>query len=312
MTTINPSLTPYLPASFKNADGSLKPGVDPGFAQSVASKAQEHVSHMPPAQQSLFLSLLSSATDLSPQGGTLPNQIDPKLQDLDAKSAAISQFMGLATDINILSKLMIMHANESRKDAMNQRLAAREDAKTQLMAQAGQEHQAATDMRASAVVALVMSVVSVAISFVQMGAAGAATGKASAKLNELGDAPKMSENMTPEETANFNNDKATYDRGMAKVTQLNNESTIASTKAGMTNTLGQGLSSYASTEGQAEAKEAQSQGDADGALAQDDMAKGDQAKEVFQAADDLVKQIINLLKDLKDSKAQEMASITRG
>ena len=311
MTTISPNLTQYLPASFKNADGTLKPGIDQGAAQAVALKVQEHVAHLPPAAQGIVLSLLASAPNLAPNGSGMPANIDSKLNDLETKASAISSFLELATDINILGKLMIIHANEARKNAMDQRLEARDEAKTQLMAQAGQDHQAATDMRASAVVALVMSVVSIAISALSLGSAMKSTAAAGGKLNSL-EKPVQSENMTPKEQVEFSNSKMEYDHGIQEVTNLNSMSSIQLQQSQMIGNIGQSLSGFATSEGQAESKEAQAKGEEYGALAQDAMAKGDMAKEVFQAADELVKQIINLLKDLKDSKAQEMAAITRG
>ena len=312
MTTINPSLSQYLPASYKNADGSLKPGIDQGVAQAVALKVQEHVSHLPAAEQGLFLSLMASATNLAPQGGGMPDNVDGKIDGLETAAASISSFMELATDVNILGKLMIIHANESRKEAMDQRLQARESAKTELLAQAGQDHDAADKMRSSAVVALVMSVVSVVVSAISIGFAVRSTAQAGAKLNSL-ERPEMAEGETTQNAgAEYTNSKAEYDEGMQQVQDLNNRSNVAIQITNMASSIGQSLSGYFSTTGQADAKEDQAKGEEYAALAQDDMAKGDQAKEVFQAADDLVKQIINLLKDLKDSKAQEMASITRG
>ena len=324
MSSINPNLAPFLPPSFTDQSGNLT--VSKAVAEQVASKVQQHAQALPPAAAQVFLSLLKSP-DLAPSGGQAPANLDASLSKLEGAANTISSFLGLATDINILGKLMIMHANEQRKNALDQRLEAREEAKTNLLNQAGQDMKAAGDMRSGAIASLVLSVVSAAVSIGMAGFSMSKSAGAAKELKGLSSEPlqapkatepqvkqpngKMSSGISERDQIEFDVAKQNRGEHLQRIGATNTEAQNLATMGQTLGGLGSSLANFANTEGQAESKEDSAIGEKDAAMAADANAQADMGKEVQQAADDMVKQIINLLKELKDSKAQEMQAITR-
>ncbi len=168
VTSLNPTLTPYLPTSYTDGQGNLT--VPLSVATQVAQEIQQHVQNLPPSEASLYMSLLNSSPDIAPSGGQPPADLDATLGRLDnavmqiqQAGGDVSSFLALATDVNALAALLIKQAQNDSDDQLNQRIQARTQAKTDLQNQAGQQEKAASDLQSSAVTSLVLSCVSAAM-----------------------------------------------------------------------------------------------------------------------------------------------------
>ena len=145
MTTINPA---YLPPSFLNPDGTLVAGVTQEQAEQVSAGVQARVENMPPAQKDLFLAMLASS-NIAPSAD--PTQIVAQANEsigrLENLSLALKDLATLAgSSFDFLMRVMIEQAGQQRKDALEQRLQAREAAQTELIAQAGKLEKSADEM----------------------------------------------------------------------------------------------------------------------------------------------------------------------
>jgi hypothetical protein len=75
--------------------------------------------------------------------------------------------------------------------------------------------------------------------------------------------------------------------------------------------LGQGAAGFANSWGQSASKTDDATGQIDAANAQYMQSEADKAKDVQQGMEDMINKIIAFLKDLSDSKANQMASMTK-
>jgi hypothetical protein len=71
------------------------------------------------------------------------------------------------------------------------------------------------------------------------------------------------------------------------------------------------MGNVASTWAQADAKNIEAEGSIDAAEAQEAQAAADIKKEIQQGLDDLIKAIINFLKELKEAQVNQMQSLTK-
>lgn len=182
MTHISPALAPFLPPSYLDANGNLS--VSQSDAEHVATVVQQHVQSLPAAEAELFMALLQ-APDLSPKNGKVPEDIDARLNSLEGAVKLVSDFLGLAEDVQLLAKLIIMHVNDQQKQALDNRIAAREEAKQNQLKQADEMRSSADKMLSGAITSLVLSVVSAAVSLGMAGASSALSARAAGRLNDM-------------------------------------------------------------------------------------------------------------------------------
>jgi hypothetical protein len=305
MTMIGNVNTNYIPQSFLNADGTIKPEKQ-AQAEAISAGVQARIGDMPEAEKQIFQTLIqSSQIDLTPSGELDMLSLDDMLDVMESAVTLVETLSESSEDaIDLLSRVMVEQAAQQRKDALEDRLQARETAKSQLMDQAGEMKNSAEKLRSGAIAALVLTVVMSAISI-----AGSI-----ASLKGAASAGKQLKGMS---TEGFDHP----DTGQLKLTQHNFEIKkidIGSTRSGiygtlgqMANSLGQGTANFASAESQSESKEAEARGSVDAAQAQDSQAIADTKKEVQQALDDMIKSIIAFLKELKDAKAEMARAFTK-
>jgi len=199
-TGFDPSLRPYLPASYLDANGDLT--VSDQQAQTVAKAVQAHVQSLPPAEQQLYLALLNSP-DFTPGANISTADLDVDLNNLDhaeqklaqiVQDTAVSNFLGLAEDVNALAKILVIQASQARDAAHQEQKSLLEAAKNDLMNQAAQQQTAANDLQTQAYKAMVLAVVGSAISIagaaVQFGGAVKSFRQANKVDNEFGSVEK--------------------------------------------------------------------------------------------------------------------------
>ncbi|RVU14211.1 hypothetical protein [Methylobacterium oryzihabitans] len=278
-TAVSDQLRPYVPASFYDG-ANLKAGISVQQAESVAAGIQSRAGELPPAQAAIFLALVGAA-DLAPSG-KIPDDLGKALDAYVAAAGSVKLGSLSEDSFGFLARAMIEQAADARKNALQDRLDARAAAKTELMSQAATLTEQSQTLKdgaeksldasiAFAVVSIVISAVSVGI-----GVGGMVKGAAT----EAG-------------------------KALSGIAQ--GVGTIGSTFG----QLGPGVSGYQSTDAQATAKGQEAQGAIDAAMAQEKQATADVKKEAQQALDEMVRSIINFLKELSDAKAQQMQSLTR-
>jgi hypothetical protein len=307
MTAINPN---YVPANFYDTQGNLT--VDSTYAQQVSDKVAEKIAQMPSAQRDLFLSMLHTA-DLSPAGNR-PEDVNAALERLDGALsnvanatttvlAALALLMEVGTQaVDLLAKTMIEQAAQQRKDALASRLEAREQAKNQLLDQAGKMKEAAEKELSGAltamITAIVIAVVTIAISTLSIAKAGSSMDK----VAKAGDMPK-----NPDGTLSAEATMLTSAAG-AQQQSATAWSSLSQALGG----LGQGIGGYMKATADADAKKTEADGQIHAANAQYEQGQADIKKEIQDAVNDLIKSIIQFLKEIKDAEIQMMQAITRG
>ncbi|QJP15551.1 hypothetical protein G3545_18955 [Starkeya sp. ORNL1] len=325
------TLQTLLPPSFYQ-NGQLT--VSDTEAQTVAAGIQARIADMPPAQKEAFLALMQLSTKLAPINGDPPADIETTLDGLESLAGKVAQLLQSSSSIEFLTRAMIEQAGEQRKEALEGRLNARETARGELMAQAGQMKEAAEKMMAGAITALVLTVVMSAVSLV---AAGMSSFQASKNLAAMkNDANNMTkiDGIKQDALGKLDKNDAHYDKDLdslnkefdlqglnssfttsqsnmnlfqSKLQQATNIGTIGQT----VNQLGQGAANAASSITQAQSKELDALGSISAANAQYEEGQADMKKEMQQALDDMVKQIINFLKELQEAKANHMQALTK-
>ncbi|KPL52111.1 hypothetical protein [Prosthecomicrobium hirschii] len=302
MVEINPQ---YVPASFYNAQGQLT--VPPEVAEQVQSGVLAKLDKLPALEQQIFLALLQSA-DVAPNGpGQTMSDVkaDKVLSVLNSAMDVISSGMSVldtilkdSSALNLLGRAMIEMAAEQRKAALDERLAAREAAKGQMLAQAADLNKAGSTMIATAIVSAVIGILGSVVSF-----AGAA--KAQAKMSTATtDVPDTSTSPKPNTTGGSNplsGSNKTISEGM-----LLQQVTADLQKNAAISKVFEAISGMISGIGQGTAKKQEADASVHAAYAETEKGVADLAKEVQQGVEETLKAVINFLKEMGDAKAELM------
>ncbi|WP_294641431.1 type III secretion system translocon subunit SctB [uncultured Aureimonas sp.] len=230
----------------------------------------------------------------------------------------------------LLGSLLIEFAQQQRESAMNQRSLGYEKAKTELLGQAGKLEDAAKKMKDGALTSLIVGVVTAAVSMVasSVSLGGQVKGIAKANtalknidtaqqgLNDATNTAKIAKGLGS--NRNFDTD-LNFHQSQVKTAQVENDALGASTQrfaaVGQIGEQigGMGRASASGSEGlmQAEAKSMEADGSRFAAEATVQQQKADMGKEVQQAAEEMIRQIINFVKDLQDSEVEMMRAVTR-
>ncbi|WP_062012788.1 type III secretion system translocon subunit SctB [Aureimonas sp. AU4] len=262
----------------------------------------------------------------------------------DAELSALSESLsaaGLSTGrgnfdydsvISTLANLMIQQSNDRRSQAMNQRTAGYEQAKAQSIQQAADMNQAADKMDKGAVLSMTIGIVTAGIAMIGSGislykqvgslkqSADAANNMSKAQ-QELTAATKKADTFT--DAGKFATDKVKTDvlNAEMKFKIASNEGAqidkmlqryqsaadLTSRGGDIGRQLGQGLD----TKEQAQAKREEAEGSVAAAEATSHQQKAEIAKDVQQAMDDMIKQVINFVKEMQENKVEMMRAITR-
>jgi hypothetical protein len=264
--------------------------VDEATAQQVQAGIQAKLDSLPPIGDEAFLQMVA---DLVPGDVDTPQKLQATLDNFEAAAAqlkdASSEVITFVGDISkLLARMMIEQTGQQRQNALNDRLAAREQAKGELMSQADQMDKAADKMIEGANTALVTAIIS---AVVQIAGATIAIAGSAFNLRAMGNAA--------------NKDAFDIANGYTQVFQAANAIGTAG---------GQGINAGGTstdTKAQAEAKKLEAQGSRDAAEAQEAQQQADSKKQMEEALNDMIKQIINFLKELREAEVDAMRALTK-
>lgn len=316
MNAISPDLKAYLPPSYFDKSGNLT--VSDNDATKVATGIQAKAASLPPDEAKLFLAALASPS-LAPTGGQLPANVDALIETFAAATDAIFNFVSTGDLESFLGRVMIKQSNEEETNALNERLSSRQTAKSELLDQASKMHDEASKMRTGAIISLVVAVVGAAIS---LGFSAASASKSTSAMGKMSGSSEES-NVSPSgktggdsvgETGDVEAEiTVTVAKGdnTTEVNILNSQAQNQQSVAGAINTLTGAISGATNSFFQADAKDIEAEGAKDAANAQEAQAVGDHQKEIQGALVALVDKIIQFLKDMQDSKAQQMQALTK-
>jgi hypothetical protein len=284
-----PSAYNLLPSSFFDPKTNALL-VDEATAQQVQAGIQAKLDSLPPIGDEAFLQMVA---DLVPGDVDTPQKLQATLDNFEAAAAqlkdASSEVITFVGDISkLLARMMIEQTGQQRQNALNDRLAAREQAKGELMSQADQMDKAADKMIEGANTALVTAIIS---AVVQIAGATIAIAGSAFNLRAMGNAA--------------NKDAFDIANGYTQVFQAANAIGTAG---------GQGINAGGTstdTKAQAEAKKLEAQGSRDAAEAQEAQQQADSKKQMEEALNDMIKQIINFLKELREAEVDAMRALTK-
>ena len=311
-------------------DGQKLPALDKSSGdKSVRSGVNADLQNVPQAGQG---AQAGAVNDLTPAGGAAGDV----LGKLNAANGAAGKVADPAFDFSaavgniakFLARAMIETAGEQRQNALNDRLAARETAKAELVSQADKMEKAADKMAAGAITNLVAGVIGGAMS---IGGSTFSTVKGMGQLTEMKDvlgslkianadavqlgkleklAPGMSK-MAPDSIAQSQGRLGGLDK---QFTALNSQMQVTATKSQVVTSSGDVTKMLGSTTDarlQAEAKREDAGGARDAADAQVAQQQAELKKDVQDTMNEMIKQIINFLKEIKDAEVDAMRALTR-
>ncbi len=309
-----------LPTSFfKPGTTELKDGIDETTARNVQAGIQAKLDSLPPAMRNDFLQMVA---DLTPGDVDTPLKLEATLAMYEA---ALSQLgdsnSGAAVFVGniarLLARIMIEQTAEQRQNALNDRLAAREQAKADLMGQADKLDEAATKMMEGANTALITGLVAASLQILASAVSLVGSLKA---LGGMSDAQKATQK-TLDDVAGKTLDEAAQkavDHALQATKQLFDKAGALGgvfTAIGQIGTAaGQGINAAGSSQdakAQAQAKEMEAEGSRNAAEAQESQQTADNKKQIEEALNDMMKQIINFLKELREAEVDAMRSLTR-
>lgn len=256
--------------------GGAAPAPVQGGIQSLAGT-------LPPVQSA------QSPLDLAPATSVNGAKLDETLASFEsaANMAASTAFVG---DIaRLLGRVMIEQATEQRQTALEGRLAAREAAKADLLSQADKMDKAADKMKSGALTSLITAVVGGIVS------AGASVASVGASFKQIGGMKSAL------------GDKSAFDLANSKFQTANTLGQAGNTAGDIASKGG----ASADTRAQADAKKMDAEGSRAAAEAQNHQQQADMKKEIQDGLNDMIKQIINFLKELKEAEIDAMRSLTR-
>ncbi|PTW56672.1 hypothetical protein C8N35_111135 [Breoghania corrubedonensis] len=175
----------YLPSSFVNSAGELT--VSSTQAKEVAAGIQARATTLPAGEQAIFLSLVKSP-DFSPPGDINASDLSSALNRFEKAAHIIQEFSASTSpgdSSRILARLMVELAGLQRKDALNNRLALRQQARSELESQADQLETAGKEAASAAMMQMCVSIGAAAFSFAASSISLGGALKNASKLKEL-------------------------------------------------------------------------------------------------------------------------------
>lgn len=302
-TTITRSTHNLLPDSFFDlTTGQLREGISATEATRVQQGIQAKLDSLPPAQQEAFKLRVA---DLAPD-----EVIGDKLDEVLNRYAKAVELLANATGevavfignlARFLARVMIEQAAEQRQNALDERLKAREQAKGELMNQAGELDKAASKMLQGATTALITGLVAASIQIIASAVSLVGSVKS---FNAMNTAQKQS--LTAVDDAAKKAIETTLQKAQAIAGILDSVAKIG-------DPIGKAVGTGQSADGmmQAEAKKMEAQGARDAAEAQEFQQIADNKKQMEDALNDMMKQIINFLKEMREAEVDAMRSLTK-
>jgi len=286
---------PGVGGGVSNQSGAIPPG-DSGGTQNFSALAN------------LFTASGSTGGGIARLDRTDPQQT----LTLKEYEAALKTVLDAVRDPDVLAALLIEMTSMSRQNALDSRLQARSQARSELEGQAAETREAATKMLASAIVGMVISVVSAAIA---IGGAAKSGGSIKESASHTKDAHQANKIMDSAEGG-------LSDAGKLKLThQADNAGALARNaqlKGDLTTQLTGALTGLANavkslTEGSlgAASKMDDAQGQELAAAAQDTQANADVAKKIMDELEEMIKAAIQFLKEMAQAETDMMATASR-
>ncbi|WP_181705336.1 type III secretion system translocon subunit SctB [Chthonobacter rhizosphaerae] len=318
-------------------------GVGPTLAdEETRTKKSEQPgqTHIPSAESTLSA---TGAQTLAKSDGSDLKDVDSVLKALEDAMAGRSLedlwASSTSSDVirSLLGRLAVEQATSQRQAALNERTLSRQEAKSALLGQAGEMENAAKEMMRGAVLSLALAVTASAISIIGAvasiggslknvagkmntdGAAGA--GKAAGTADSVGDAAKDlgkpgSEAVskaagTMDAVGDAAKETAKASSGWRNLSGLEKALFVTDKIANPAGGVFSAAGNFLKAESDARGKELEAKGMRLSAEAQDLQADADRAKELQQAAEDLLKAIIAFLKELQEAEVNAMQAMTR-
>lgn len=314
MTNIN---TAFLPPSMLTPEGEVKPEFADD-AREISQGIQARAESLPPAQRALFLAAITTPS-LAPTSNEVTTDLDGTLDRYEAASAKLIALFESIDTGDTLGRLMVEMAGMQRKEALENRLLAREAAKGAMLDQAGKLQEAADKMRTGAIVALIITIVVAVITV----AASVASAKADMKgikgqKMDLEGQQLQSQGQHLKSTGDEALGTATEQAGLAKrmnAGDMNYDAAKSRLVGQMISSLGQtgqGIARSIDTFFQADAKDKEAEGQVFAAMAEYLRGQADISKDVQNQMDELIKKVIDFLKQIKEAEVNQMAAVTRG
>ncbi|KQT54068.1 hypothetical protein ASG43_00025 [Aureimonas sp. Leaf454] len=312
-----------IPRSFYNADATALT-VSKSLADTVQSGVQAKFDKLPPVAKAEFL---SQVANLAPGEVDTPQELTATLDRLDTAARNVSELastvVAFVGDIaKFLGRAMIEFAGQQRQSALDDRMAARDAAKAQLLEQAKEMDQSADKMMTGAIVNAVVGGLSAAVSGISAGLSVAQQGSQiktmTGAMAETKSGNKALSDMHGIDTdvakgvkfdinANIATNKTKFD-----IAQAGSQRAMTSGQIG--EAVGSGMKTVGGTTDaslQADAKHDDAQGARDAADATYQQQVGDQKKELQQAMDEMIKQLISFLKDMQENEVDAMRALTK-
>lgn len=290
-------------------------GTDPKSGMGNLGNTQKDLIPNPGAQTKVSAPVVLSSTDLQNLEAALRNNGVSN----DAGSFDYSQITSL------IGKMMIQFAASQREQALNQRLMGYEQAKNAALDQAGELTKSAEKMDKGANISMGMAIgfgaLSLAGSAVSLGKQVSSMRKADAAAKNVDDASEKLRNLKQLQNNTGDDLKGAISNAKQDLMSAQAKSGGIEHKIGAYKSAGELVSRFGDmgsrtgqsidTKEQAKAKQDEAQGSRDAAESTIAQQRADQAKEVQQARDDMVKAILNFIKEMQDSKVEMMRAITR-
>lgn len=261
-----------LPASFYNTKGELT--VPTKVAEAVSAGITERLRDMPEAQKNLFKEMVKTMSLAPDSKGKF--DVDGALDRIETLVSTVTDFAAMLPSALGRSVLDLLSRAlvEMAADQRKNALESRLNARDAAKTELLNQAQTMRDDAAKIMAGAIVAAV------LQIAAAGLSIGMSSAALGKVG----AGENLKAE---------------------------ILNTIGGALKSIGDAAANAINSSLQAAAKLDQAQGSEHAAEAEEIKAKGDLAKELGDAMEDMIKAIINFLKELKDAQAEQMRSLTK-
>ncbi len=225
---------------------------------------------------------------------------------------ALKTLLAAVRDPDMLAKLMVEMSSMSRQNALDARLAARSQARSELKGPAAETRESAQKMLISAVVGVALAVVGAVVAFSGAAKSMAATKSSASHTQDAMQANKIMDN-AGDGLSDAGKLKLTHQasgsEALAKMSQAKADSLNM-----LTNAIGGLINAFKGmTEGtvSSEAKKDEAQGMELAAAAQDSQAFADMAKQFTDELQEMIRSAIQFLKDMHQVETDMMATASR-
>lgn len=287
-----------------------------GTGQGVGGGVNGQGGEVPPGTGTQF-KIESMLANLFPQNQVTGDTRTKSLGKDDAATlkefeSALKTLLAAVRDPDMLSKLMVEMSSMSRQNALDARLNARSQARSELEGQAAETRESAQKMMISAIVGMVLAVVSAVISIAGAAKSISATKNTAGHVKDSIQANKIMDNagdgLSDAGKMKLSH-QAAGSEALGKISQAKADSMtqLTGALAGLSNafkSMSEGILN-------SEAKKDEAQGQMLAAAAQDSQANADMAKQFMDELEEMIRTAIQFLKDMQQAETDMMATASR-